>query len=142
MLLRCSTSRSTLLNGYGMSAPPGYVVRLFRAYPRPARRYTLFYILYPLGAGSEAYLMYISIPWAKYKYGKPGMFALMSLVMLWPPGKQRLATAASSGNRELTMPANIPLQLCLPSCRICTDRELSISEVKPRSYKSALRVGD
>lgn len=50
-------------------------------------RYTLFYILYPLGAGSEAYLMYISIPSAKYKYGKPGMFALMCLVMLWPPGK-------------------------------------------------------
>jgi len=49
--------------------------------------YTLFYILYPLGAGSEAYLMYISIPSAKYKYGKPGMFALMGLVMLWPPGK-------------------------------------------------------
>lgn len=51
------------------------------------RRYTLFYVLYPLGAGSEAYLMYISIPWAKYKYGKPGMFGLMGLVMLWPPGK-------------------------------------------------------
>jgi very-long-chain (3R)-3-hydroxyacyl-CoA dehydratase len=49
-------------------------------------RYSLFYALYPLGAGSEAYLMYASIPYARAKFGRNGAVALVILVLVWPPG--------------------------------------------------------
>jgi very-long-chain (3R)-3-hydroxyacyl-CoA dehydratase len=65
-----------------------YVLALYniKLYPLEWLRYTLFYVLYPLGAGSEAYLIYSSIPWAKYRYGKLGMQVTMVLFLIWPPG--------------------------------------------------------
>lgn len=64
-----------------------YALALFniKLYPLEWLRYTLFYVLYPLGAGSEAYLIYRSVPYAKFKYGKPAMFWMMIILALWPP---------------------------------------------------------
>lgn len=66
-----------------------YALALYgiKLYPLEWLRYTLFYVLYPLGAGSEAYLIYSAIPWAKYTYGKAGMLVTMVLFLIWPPGK-------------------------------------------------------
>ena len=55
-------------------------------------RYTLFYALYPLGAGSEAFLMYASIPYARAKFGRNGAVALVILVLVWPPGGSPLTS--------------------------------------------------
>jgi hypothetical protein len=71
-------------------------------------RYTLFYVLYPLGAGSEALLMYAAIPYvyisvivqvgekivdssticryAKAKWGPAGGYGLFGLFLWWWPG--------------------------------------------------------
>lgn len=65
-------------------------------------RYTLFYVLYPLGAGSEAYLIYSSIPWAKYRYGHPGMQATMVLFLIWPPGESHPLITTDCTTRRLT----------------------------------------
>jgi len=63
-----------------------YALALFdlKLYPLEWLRYTLFYVLYPLGAGSEAWLMYRSLPYARYKFGKEGSLALTCFVLMWP----------------------------------------------------------
>ncbi|GAA5829708.1 hypothetical protein JCM5353_005204 [Sporobolomyces roseus] len=48
-------------------------------------RYTAFYILYPVGAGSEAALIYFSAAHARDKFGPLGYFATIGLTMFWPP---------------------------------------------------------
>ncbi|GAA5959339.1 hypothetical protein JCM3765_006570 [Sporobolomyces pararoseus] len=48
-------------------------------------RYTAFYILYPVGAGSEATLIYFSAPYAQEKFGPVGYFATIGLTLFWPP---------------------------------------------------------
>ncbi|GAA6008309.1 hypothetical protein JCM11491_004431 [Sporobolomyces phaffii] len=48
-------------------------------------RYTAFYILYPVGAGSEATLIYFSAPYAREKFGPLGYFATIGLTLFWPP---------------------------------------------------------
>ncbi|RKP14824.1 tyrosine phosphatase-like protein [Piptocephalis cylindrospora] len=49
-------------------------------------RYSLFYILYPLGAGSEAYLLYLSLPSIAYEYGLAGTIPTYALLALYPFG--------------------------------------------------------
>ncbi|GAA5915280.1 enoyl-CoA hydratase PHS1 [Sporobolomyces salmoneus] len=48
-------------------------------------RYTAFYVLYPVGAGSEATLIYFSAHFAREKFGPLGYFATIGLTMFWPP---------------------------------------------------------
>ncbi|GAA5847107.1 hypothetical protein JCM3766R1_000613 [Sporobolomyces carnicolor] len=48
-------------------------------------RYTAFYILYPVGAGSEATLIYFSARYAREKFGPVGYFATIGLTAFWPP---------------------------------------------------------
>ncbi|GAA5941968.1 hypothetical protein JCM1841_001874 [Sporobolomyces salmonicolor] len=48
-------------------------------------RYTAFYVLYPVGAGSEATLIAFSAPYAKEKFGVLGYLATMGLTCFWPP---------------------------------------------------------
>lgn len=51
-------------------------------YPLLWLRYTLFYILYPIGAGSEASLIYATLPkalladWNPYDYFRGSMFVI------------------------------------------------------------------
>lgn len=52
----------------------------------PCDRYTAFYVLYPVGAGSEAALIFFSAPHAKEQYGALAMYAVYILVAGWPPG--------------------------------------------------------
>ncbi|CEQ41742.1 SPOSA6832_03497 [Sporobolomyces salmonicolor] len=47
--------------------------------------YTAFYVLYPVGAGSEATLIAFSAPYAKEKFGVLGYLATMGLTCFWPP---------------------------------------------------------
>lgn len=65
-------------------------------YPLLWMRYSTFYILYPLGAGSEAALIYSTLPhsspfpsWASWLQGmwKPQDYARGVLLLIWPPGK-------------------------------------------------------
>jgi very-long-chain (3R)-3-hydroxyacyl-CoA dehydratase len=65
-----------------------------KLYPLDWLRYTLFYILYPLGAGSEAYLIYAAIPWARQKYGFPGSTFMTIMVFAWPQGEPKLSVAS------------------------------------------------
>nr|AFU52581.1 3-hydroxyacyl-CoA dehydratase [Sporobolomyces primogenomicus] len=48
-------------------------------------RYTAFYVLYPVGAGSEATLIYFSATHARQKFGPLGYFATIGLTLFWPP---------------------------------------------------------
>ncbi|GAA5895614.1 hypothetical protein JCM5296_003762 [Sporobolomyces johnsonii] len=48
-------------------------------------RYTAFYILYPVGAGSEATLIAFSAPYAKERFGVLGYVATIGLTCFWPP---------------------------------------------------------
>ncbi|GAA5931165.1 enoyl-CoA hydratase PHS1 [Sporobolomyces koalae] len=48
-------------------------------------RYTAFYILYPVGAGSEATLIYFSATHARDRVGPIGYFATLGLTAFWPP---------------------------------------------------------
>ncbi|GAA5956767.1 hypothetical protein JCM21900_002175 [Sporobolomyces salmonicolor] len=48
-------------------------------------RYTAFYVLYPVGAGSEATLIAFSAPYAKEKFGVLGYLATIGLTCFWPP---------------------------------------------------------
>ncbi|GAA6062954.1 hypothetical protein JCM10212_005344 [Sporobolomyces blumeae] len=48
-------------------------------------RYTAFYILYPVGAGSEATLIFLSAPFARVKFGPLGWLGTLFLVAFWPP---------------------------------------------------------
>ena len=60
-------------------------------------RYTTFYILYPLGAFSEAYLNYLTLPksspipslssWAYGSVWLPYDYFRGTLLLVWPPGK-------------------------------------------------------
>lgn len=48
-------------------------------------RYTLFYILYPIGAGSEAWLVYLSLPYA-YQLHQHASTAFKVILAIYPPG--------------------------------------------------------
>ncbi|KAL8279593.1 hypothetical protein RQP46_007906 [Phenoliferia psychrophenolica] len=48
-------------------------------------RYNTFYALYPLGAGSEAWLILKSAPYAEAMFGPAGLYATYALCTLWPP---------------------------------------------------------
>ncbi|GAA5827569.1 hypothetical protein JCM11251_001738 [Rhodosporidiobolus azoricus] len=48
-------------------------------------RYTAFYILYPVGAVSEAILIALSAPHAKAQYGALAGLAVFAIVSVWPP---------------------------------------------------------
>ncbi|GAA5989958.1 hypothetical protein JCM10908_002396 [Rhodotorula pacifica] len=56
----------------------------FKIKPLEWIRYTAFYILYPLGAGSEAILMFLAGRVAKEDYGFFAQLAINSLVSAWP----------------------------------------------------------
>ncbi|GAA5979399.1 hypothetical protein JCM11641_005023 [Rhodosporidiobolus odoratus] len=63
-------------------------------------RYTAFYILYPVGAGSEAVLIAFSAPYAKERFGTLAMFGVYALVSLWPPSLLFLMTYMHSQRRK------------------------------------------
>ncbi|BGP20033.1 hypothetical protein JCM10213_000585 [Rhodosporidiobolus nylandii] len=63
-------------------------------------RYTAFYILYPVGAGSEAVLIYLSAPYAKEQYGPLAALGVYALVSLWPPSLFFLMTYMHSQRRK------------------------------------------
>ncbi|KAK4048511.1 hypothetical protein OIV83_004679 [Microbotryomycetes sp. JL201] len=48
-------------------------------------RYSTFYVLYPVGALSEAALIFYSAPYAQKAYGLPGFFATVAICAVWPP---------------------------------------------------------
>lgn len=48
-------------------------------------RYSAFYVLYPLGAGSEAWLMLRAAPLAGEQYGEAAKYAVYALTAVWPP---------------------------------------------------------
>ncbi|KAM0786012.1 hypothetical protein ACM66B_006828 [Microbotryomycetes sp. NB124-2] len=48
-------------------------------------RYSTFYVLYPVGALSEAALIFYSAPHAQKAYGLPGFFATVGICAAWPP---------------------------------------------------------
>lgn len=53
-------------------------------------RYTTFYVLYPLGAGSEAFLIFATVPsWELFKTGTVSLWdvARAVLFLIWWPGK-------------------------------------------------------
>jgi very-long-chain (3R)-3-hydroxyacyl-CoA dehydratase len=51
------------------------------------RSYTLFYIMYPIGAGSEATFIYHAAPFAAAKFGEPARYAAYALSFVgWPLG--------------------------------------------------------
>jgi very-long-chain (3R)-3-hydroxyacyl-CoA dehydratase len=59
-------------------------------------RYTTFYVLYPLGAGSEAFLMYASLPTDPFRgEGFAGYTAFdylrLAFFVIWWPGKSSLS---------------------------------------------------
>ncbi|GAA5880786.1 hypothetical protein JCM3774_005748 [Rhodotorula dairenensis] len=56
----------------------------FKIKPLEWIRYTAFYILYPVGAGSEAILMFLSGRVAREDYGLFAQLAINSLVTAWP----------------------------------------------------------
>lgn len=64
-----------------------YAVSILQCEPRWLLwlRYTTFYVLYPIGAGSEAALIYSTLPlqkgWNAWDYGRAAMF------LIWWPGK-------------------------------------------------------
>ena len=65
-----------------------YACSLLATEPAPLvfLRYTLFYILYPTGASSEAFLIYSTLPmkkafwtWDAHSFGRAGLFCIW-----WP----------------------------------------------------------
>ncbi|KAK4053589.1 hypothetical protein OIO90_003828 [Microbotryomycetes sp. JL221] len=48
-------------------------------------RYSTFYVLYPVGALSEAALIFYSAPHAQRQFGLPGFFATVAICAVWPP---------------------------------------------------------
>jgi len=48
-------------------------------------RYTFFFVLYPIGAGSEAGLVYQSLPYAK-ELSLPFYYYLIGILVVYPPG--------------------------------------------------------
>ncbi|GAA6021939.1 hypothetical protein JCM10207_002607 [Rhodosporidiobolus poonsookiae] len=63
-------------------------------------RYTAFYILYPVGAGSEAVLIAKSAPYAKEQYGLLASIAVYVLVSGWPPALFFLMSYMHSQRRK------------------------------------------
>ncbi|GAA5905183.1 hypothetical protein JCM6882_000402 [Rhodosporidiobolus microsporus] len=63
-------------------------------------RYTAFYILYPVGAGSEAVLIAFSAPYAKEQYGTLAGLAVYALVSIWPPSLFFLMTYMHAQRRK------------------------------------------
>ena len=69
----------------------------YKPYPLLWLRYTTFYVLYPLGAFSEAYLNYLTLPksspipslqsWAYGTVWSPYDLFRGVLLLLWPPGE-------------------------------------------------------
>lgn len=51
-------------------------------------RYTLFFVLYPTGAGSEVMMMYVSLPFAK-AWNELYYYLLIFLMLVYIPGKKR-----------------------------------------------------
>lgn len=49
-------------------------------------RYTLFFVLYPTGAGSEVLMMYVSLPYAK-AWNEYYYYLLIVLMLVYIPGK-------------------------------------------------------
>lgn len=48
-------------------------------------RYNLFYVLYPLGAGSEAAIMYATVPYVAAKFGDVAKWSVLALsTIIWP----------------------------------------------------------
>jgi len=47
-------------------------------------RYNLFYLLYPLGAGSEWLIMYSALPYARTKFDHYGFWPLLTFCGIWP----------------------------------------------------------
>ncbi|SCZ94167.1 BZ3500_MvSof-1268-A1-R1_Chr12-2g03731 [Microbotryum saponariae] len=48
-------------------------------------RYSLFYVLYPLGAGSEATLILKSAGPVRHHFGYVGFFTTVTILSVWPP---------------------------------------------------------
>ncbi|KAH8919733.1 protein-tyrosine phosphatase-like protein [Atractiella rhizophila] len=48
-------------------------------------RYSLFYVLYPIGAGSEWVLIFKSLPLAKERFGIVGYIVNVVFLVIWPP---------------------------------------------------------
>ncbi|KAI9229294.1 MAG: tyrosine phosphatase-like protein [Piptocephalis tieghemiana] len=69
----------------GPSSPGGSAPITIQAILQWAR-YSLFYVLYPLGAGSEAYLLYLSLPSIAQAYGLGGTLFTYGLLALYPFG--------------------------------------------------------
>ncbi|GAA6055248.1 hypothetical protein JCM3770_001506 [Rhodotorula araucariae] len=63
-------------------------------------RYTAFYVLYPLGAGSEAVLIFLSATPAREKYGALAGAAVYALVSAWPPSLAFLMSYMHSQRRK------------------------------------------
>ena len=64
-------------------------------------RYTTFYALYPLGAGSEAFLILATVPsWVQFKQGAVSIWDVARLVLFltWWPGKSLPNTFAVTKN--------------------------------------------
>ncbi|KAF8972977.1 PTPLA-domain-containing protein [Flammula alnicola] len=73
-------------------------------------RYTTFYVLYPLGAGSEAFLTYATLPssspvpgWHSWLRGmwKPADYARAVLFLIWWPGLYVMYTYMISQRRKV-----------------------------------------
>ncbi|KAK4702840.1 hypothetical protein P7C70_g3380, partial [Phenoliferia sp. Uapishka_3] len=52
-------------------------------------RYNTFYLLYPMGAGSEAWLIFKSAPYAQKRFGDLGLYGTYVICAIWPPGSSR-----------------------------------------------------
>ncbi|BGP43411.1 hypothetical protein JCM10449v2_007446 [Rhodotorula kratochvilovae] len=72
-------------------------------------RYTAFYILYPVGAGSEAVLIFQSAAPATARYGPLAGAAVYALVSAWPPSLAFLMSYMHSQRRKhLGSPSRSP----------------------------------
>ena len=63
-------------------------------------RYTLFYVLYPMGAGSEAWLVYSSLDKAK-ELSKVYWGFLLAILAIYPPGFYMLYTYMIAQRRKM-----------------------------------------
>ncbi|KAI5478399.1 protein tyrosine phosphatase [Pseudohyphozyma bogoriensis] len=76
-------------------------------------RYNAFYLLYPMGAGSEAYLIWKSAPYAKALYGDLGYYGTYAIFAIWPPAlaflmshmhaqRRKFMRGGKSGKKSIT----------------------------------------
>ncbi|KII92249.1 hypothetical protein PLICRDRAFT_466165 [Plicaturopsis crispa FD-325 SS-3] len=105
---RTSPIYTSMLIAWSLSEIPRYVYYIFPLTGRPVPyfltwiRYTAFYPLYPLGAGSEAALIYLTLPrsslypswqgWLKGGLWGPGDYFRGVLLLVWPPALYVLYT--------------------------------------------------